>query len=147
MLNSSACFNRDENLVFTAPDTPPRVLIIEDDRPLTRLYSKVLLRGGCQVRTARSLAEAHELMERYPFDVCLCDVFVGDDVGLNMLGQLTLLDTDGTELIIISGWDQFRPLCEVFGVTFYLKPIPNDTLVKLVTDAARRKRTPADRTV
>lgn len=120
----------------------PRVLIIEDDRPLTRLYSKVLTRGGCHVRTARSLAEAHYLMERYPFDVCMCDVFVGDDVGLNMLGQLTLLDTDHTELIIVSGWDQFRPVCEAFGVTFYLKPIPNDQLVTLVKDAARRQRIP-----
>ncbi len=118
--------------------THPRVLIIEDDRPLTRLYSKVLTRGGCLVRTARSLGEAHDLMERYPFDVCLCDVFVGDEVGLNMLCQLTLLDTDGTELIMISGWDQFRPLCEAFGVTFYLKPIPNAELVRIVKDAARR---------
>lgn len=124
------------------------MLIIEDDRPLSRLYDKVLTGAGCHVRVVGSLAAAHNLMERYPFDVCLCDVFIGEESGLNMLSQLTLLDTDGTALVILSGWDHYRMLCEVFGVAFYLKPISNAELVALVheeTAGARRRR--AARTV
>lgn len=119
-----------------------RILIIEDDNDLLHLYRKVLENAGYVVHGVRSVGAGMDLLEQYPFVACICDIIMHENSGLNMLGQLTLLDTDGTQLVMISGWEQYRHVCKAFGVPFYLKPVSNRQLVEIVASAAATQETP-----
>jgi len=113
---------------------PRRILVMEDDAHLSRLYSKALRASDYEVYTARTIKEAHDMLDNVRFDVLLCDIHMGSDRGTDLLREhATDLATKGTQVIMISGQAQYRGLCEELGVDFFLeKPVAISTLVALV---------------
>jgi len=129
----------------SAADTPPpvetdrsssawRILVMEDEADLRRLYCKALRSSGYEVYPAATIQEARELLIRHRFDVFMCDIHMGADLGTDLLReQATLLAERGTLIITVSGESQYRPICEEMGVDFYLeKPVTINSLVTLV---------------
>jgi CheY-like chemotaxis protein len=111
-----------------------RILVMEDNDDLRRLYGKVLRKGGYAVYPAATVEEARTLLRQGRFDVFLCDIHMGDERGTDLLRQqIDSLREQGTQVIMVSGEAQYRPLCEELGVDFYLeKPVALEPLVRLV---------------
>jgi CheY-like chemotaxis protein len=111
-----------------------RILVMEDNADLRRLYNKVLRRGGYAVYPAATVEEARTLLRQGRFDVFLCDIHMGDERGTDLLRQqIDSLREQGTQVIMVSGEAQYRPLCEELGVDFYMeKPVALEPLVRLV---------------
>jgi DNA-binding response OmpR family regulator len=119
----------DENPIDTK-----RVLVIEDDHDLCRLYSKALRSAGYAVYSAETLEEAHSLLAQIRFDVVLCDIQIGDGTSTDLLDDYaTKLATSGAQVIMVSGHAHYRDLCEEMGADFFMeKPVSISTLVELV---------------
>jgi DNA-binding NtrC family response regulator len=111
-----------------------RILIMEDNADLRRLYTKVLKSSGYQVYPTATLEEARSLLAQDHMDIFVCDIHVGDERGTDLLTeQAASLMQNGTKVIVVSGQAQYRPMCEEMGVDFYLeKPVALGTLLTLV---------------
>jgi DNA-binding response OmpR family regulator len=117
-------------------DTPalPRILIIEDNLDLSRLFSKALQNAGYDVNTAATLEEARVRLLQSRFDLLLCDIHIGERRGTDLLcEQIDSLRAQGTEVVVVSVDTHYRPLCQDLGIDFYLeKPVSVRQLVQLV---------------
>ena len=51
-----------------------KILIMEDDPGLSRIYSKALKKSGFDVYLASTLEEARQLIERLIFNIFICDI-------------------------------------------------------------------------
>lgn len=121
---------------------PRRILVIEDDDYLRRLYGKALRSAGYEVHPAGTLQAARDLLAQIRFDVLLCDIHMGDDRGTDLLHEYAdTLFTSGAQVIMVSGQTHYRDTCEEMGADFFLeKPVAISTLVVLVDRLTARHR-------
>lgn len=72
------------------PDFPSlgKVLVVDDDSDLSRLFTGVLHSRGIAARTANSVREACDWIAREPFDGVLLDIFLGEENGLDAMPSL-----------------------------------------------------------
>jgi two-component system sensor histidine kinase/response regulator len=112
----------------------PRVLIIEDNLDLRRLYSRALTRVGYNVTTTGALAEAHDLLDQNRFDVLLCDIHMGTEKGTDLVrDKRAQLQENKTHVVMITGETWYGDIAEEVGADLFLeKPVGLDTLVGLV---------------
>lgn len=121
------------HIIGNATDAP-RVLIIEDNTDLRRLYSRALTRAGYSVKSASTIQEANSLLEQSRFDVMLCDIHIGDERGTDLVReQQAKLQENRTHVVMITGETWYSDIAEEVGADFLLeKPVGLDTLVGLV---------------
>jgi two-component system, NtrC family, response regulator AlgB len=65
-----------------------RILLVDDEAAILRTFRYCLEDQGYQVATASSAAQAEALLQRQVFDLCLLDLRLGDDNGLDVLAQM-----------------------------------------------------------
>ncbi|MDD5305128.1 MAG: response regulator [Elusimicrobia bacterium] len=127
-----------------------RILLIEDEEDLARLFEHALAREGHQIRRAHDAAEGLEAFRRWDPDLILLDVVLPVMSGLEFLKVLRKESRVG--VILISG--KRRPadvaLGSELGADDYLvKPFSLDVLrarVRLaLSRAARGRAAPAAR--
>jgi CheY-like chemotaxis protein len=111
-----------------------RILVIEDNSDLRRLYSRALARVGYNVTSTGILAEAHDLLDQNRFDVLLCDIHMGADKGTDLIREKrTQLQESNTRVVMITGETWYGDIVEEAGADLLLeKPVALDTLVGLV---------------
>lgn len=111
-----------------------RILIIEDNHDLRRLYSKALRSAGYDVHSAGTMQVARDILSRIRFDLLLCDVHMGEGRGTDLLRDYSdLLFTNGAQVVMVSGHARYRDICAEMGADFFLeKPVAIGTLVTLV---------------
>lgn len=70
--------------------TPPRerILLVDDDATVLRNFRLCLEDEGYQVNTAHNAGSALSAVSRSVFDVCVLDLHIGDEYGLELLPQL-----------------------------------------------------------
>jgi two-component system NtrC family sensor kinase len=71
-----------------------RALVIEDERPIRALLSRLLSRRNYQVTEAASCAEAKAAIASHTFDLVLCDVRLGDGNGAEILREIRRTQPD-----------------------------------------------------
>lgn len=64
---------------------PGNILLIDDEESLRKLLSRILSLEGFTIEQAPSLRAGHELLERKPIDVILCDVRLPDGSGVDFV--------------------------------------------------------------
>jgi len=113
----------------------PRILIMEDNSDLNRLYKRALARRGYDVDTASTMEAARALLAQQQYAVFLCDIHIGRERGTDLLREFAQkLQENGTQTVMVSGDASFRADVEDMGVDFYLeKPIALDTLTTLIS--------------
>lgn len=121
--------------------TARRILVVEDNADLLRLYSKALRKSSYQVHEAATLQEARDLLTQCHFDALLCDIHMGDEQGTDLVREHgEALRESGTQIIMVTGDAHYRPFTDEMGVEFYLeKPVAISTLVTLVDRLTARR--------
>jgi DNA-binding NtrC family response regulator len=115
---------------------PKNVLIVEDDFKLLRLYARILKTAGHNVHQAATIQAAADLLNRYEYDICISDMEIGYHKGLDVIGlYLPVLEKD-TDVVIISGNDEYHTMAVDMGLHFLLKPIDNHDLIDAVENGA-----------
>ena len=79
-----------------------RILIVEDEEPLRRLFEKRISRKGGIVDSYGSAEEALPLLGKVPYDVALVDIKLPGMDGIELLRKIKQNSTN-TEVIIITG--------------------------------------------
>ncbi|CAN5470618.1 sigma-54 dependent transcriptional regulator [soil metagenome] len=67
----------------------PRVLVVDDEPDLRELLELTVLKMGCDVEAASSVTQAHELLARKAFSLCLTDMRLPDGDGIDLVRHLT----------------------------------------------------------
>ncbi|MBW2063567.1 MAG: sigma-54-dependent Fis family transcriptional regulator [Deltaproteobacteria bacterium] len=79
-----------------------RILIVEDEDPLRRLFHKRLSRKGSSVDSFASAEEALPAIERNPYDVALVDIKLPGMDGIDLLKKIKRED-ETVQVIVITG--------------------------------------------
>lgn len=113
----------------------PRVLVVDDDTTITRMYDEVLSGEGYSVVTAASCADAVKKMDEIQgdADVLLVDLGLPDGDGAEL--ARTLASRHGSRpTMYISGWtDEFWQLQDAPGRWLIIpKPVPLKKLIAAV---------------
>lgn len=65
-----------------------RILLIDDDAAIVRAFRRALEDAGHEVVAARCMAEAEAALQRGVFDVCVLDLYLDEESGLELLPRL-----------------------------------------------------------
>jgi len=130
---------RREQAAAVAPGRGETVLLVEDEASLWQLGARLLTRGGYQVLTATTPAEALELArdEDQRIDLLLTDVVMPGMLGTELADQLTGL-RPGLPVLFMSGYAQ--PVLDAHGafsddIDLLEKPFPAAALLARVRQA------------
>lgn len=116
-------------------DSSRRILILEDDLGLRRIYTKALRKAHYEVDEAPHLQAARELLNRFDYEIFVCDIHVGRERGTDLLEEYKdKFNQVGTQVVMCSAYGQYRYLTEEMGADYFLeKPISLGTLLTLVS--------------
>ncbi len=128
---------------MTAKD---KVLLIEDEDDLARLFALALDREGLRIRRAKDAAAGRELFRRWKPDLILLDVVLPGMSGLDFLEELR--GESKAPVILVSGRRRPADLAraDALGVDDYLvKPFALSELRSRVRRALSRAAAPSSR--
>lgn len=138
---------RKESSKIAAPATPGRVLLVDDQPELRRLFERALRSDGHDVATAANGRLAIALAAEQTFDLVVSDVRMPDMDGVELLDLLRQADPDLPVLLVSGSPDLATAMKAVeYGAFEYLsKPVPFEKLRASATRAIalRRKRAQA----
>lgn len=123
------------------------ILVVEDDREICQLYSRVLTKSGYQVTGVSNGQEALDAMEKAYFDLILSDIMMPVMNGYELVQVLR--DTGcTTPVMMITAKDAFDDKRQGFlsGTDDYMvKPVDVNEMVLRVGALLRRSRIISDR--
>jgi len=124
-----------------------KILIVEDDRELRRLFSHVLIKNGYTVKEVGNGKEALESLENDYYDLIISDVMMPVMDGYELVRRLCE-DGNMTPVLMITAKDAFDDMCLGFisGTDDYMvKPINVNEMVLRVGALLRRAQMINDR--
>jgi len=112
------------------------VLVVEDDRETADMYAEAIQHEllNSLVLTARSLAEARLLLEKYSFHFFILDIQLPDGLGIDFLHDLGIKQPDACVAIVTgTPLPSTRAQADAFGVlNFMEKPVHLPALIRLL---------------
>jgi two-component system C4-dicarboxylate transport response regulator DctD len=127
---------RSNKAVDQAAARPGKVLLVDDQPELRRLFRRSLTREGHDVAEAWNGQSAIDLARRETFDAVVSDIQMPDMNGMDLLEGLMLLDPDLPVILVSGAFDPMleRRAAELGAFDYLVKPIACDR----VNEAARR---------
>lgn len=121
-----------------------QILVVEDDPATSRMVTLALKTDGFESTAARSLAAAREALASRRFDLILCDLYLGDGTGLELL-QLNRSAPDPSPVIMFTAQGTVETAVEAIsaGALDYLaKPFQVSDLLSLVRRTLEQSEPP-----
>lgn len=119
------------------------VLIIEDDAVLRAATYMVLDEEGFKVKTAENGKEGVELLDKFLFDIVLCDITMPEMDGFQVLSFLKLNLKDSMPVFIFltnrSEREDFRKGMELGADDYITKPYTREELIKSISVQVQKK--------
>jgi EAL domain-containing protein (putative c-di-GMP-specific phosphodiesterase class I) len=125
-----------------APNDHKRVLLVEDELELSRLYREVLAAAGFDIETASDGASALESLRRNDYDVVLSDIAMPVMDGLELLAKVREHDADLPVLLLTANptLETAVEAVEHHAHRYLTKPVALETLVSAVDSAVAARR-------
>jgi antitoxin Phd len=119
-----------------------RVLIVDDDPSVLKLYSRTLSGAGFDVTPATSGLEALQRMEQGEFDVVLSDLAMPKMDGLTLLGQMRAQSLEQPVILMLDAPDNGAAIraTELGAIQSLVKPITAALLQKTAVYAVELHR-------
>jgi DNA-binding response OmpR family regulator len=118
---------------------PKRILIVEDDESLRRIYSRLFGGTGHAVTLAGGTGEARALLAAASYDLMITDYELGDGKGTELIETVRAKADGGGSIIMISGSLEIAELdrlAEHYRLAgCFPKPFNIETLLKSVSEA------------
>ncbi len=141
VLSTSEDFLQIEGITLVVQNTKEkraekkRILVVDDDLGILRVFKSILEREGYVVETAETGMAALEKINHEKFDVCLVDVRLpdmdGTDILLNMVNDTKIIK------IIVTGFStgEIGKRAADYGADdFLVKPVKPEELIATVHD-------------
>ena len=118
----------------------PRILVVDDDSNLRAAIRRMLEPLGFEIEEAANGRDAMKAFRASPSDLVLCDVFMPEQDGLEVLRDLAN-EFAGVKVVAMSGGGEFHgtvnllPLATFLGAVAVLhKPFKQAELLKVVRE-------------
>jgi two-component system response regulator RegA len=119
------------------------VLIIDDDKSILQILSKILEKKGFRVDTAQGGQEAITKLSAKTYSAALIDVRLQDTNGLDLLIKIQEI-APKMRKILLTGYpsDEDRIKALERGADYYLaKPVDSEKLIEIISTKAGKDRT------
>jgi DNA-binding response OmpR family regulator len=119
---------------------PARVLVVDDDRSMRCLLSRVLESANCEVITAGDGAEAQQAYASCPYDLVFLDLHLPDAHGLEVLARLRAQNDQVPIVLMTAGkpdgetWEKVR---RGESLDCLRKPFEASEILRLLREACR----------
>ena len=118
-------------LLLAAVETKNRVLIVDDEPQIGKIFGLKLKLANYVVTTTTSGAEAIELIRTQTFDVVLLDVFMPDVTGLDVLEKVRTFSQ--IPVILFTARADIFEIAKRYGANDYIsKPLNPDHLIEKI---------------
>jgi len=120
-----------------------KVLIIDDDKSVLHILSKILEKKGFSVDTAQSGQETINKLSTKTYSVALIDVRLQDTNGLDLLTEIHKI-APKMRKIVLTGFpsDEDRTKALERGADHYFaKPVGSEKLIEIIRDKTGKDRT------
>lgn len=110
------------------------ILIIDDDKYILNIFSRILQKQGYNVDIAETGQEALEKIDTKEYNLALIDVKLPDTNGTDLLAKIHTIKPEMMK-IAITGFPSLEDANKVMdqGATAYLvKPVKSEELVKII---------------
>jgi CheY-like chemotaxis protein len=111
-----------------------KILIVDDDKFVLQILTKILEKAGCSVTAVETGQEALTKLQTQTYDAAIIDVRLQDTNGLDLLNRIEKIAPDMTKIMLTgypSDQDRIRALQQ--GADYYLaKPIKSETLIEII---------------
>lgn len=101
-----------------------RILVVDDEQHILKLYEKELSEEGYTVRTTTSGQEALKMAREESPDVVILDIKLKDQNGLEILGGLRRINQD-VPIILNSAYSTYKSDFQSWMADAYLVKSPN----------------------
>ncbi|MDH5614399.1 MAG: response regulator, partial [Gammaproteobacteria bacterium] len=130
------------------PESPYRILIIDDDEPLCQFYSLVLEQAGMQARYISNPMEVVSELESYNPELILLDLYMPECDGSEIASVIRQFrEYDTVPIVFLSRESDIRRQMEVLalgGDDFIIKPVSPEQLSLISKTRAKRSRVLSD---
>jgi DNA-binding NtrC family response regulator len=123
-------------------DTPPAVLVIDDEEIIREALEALLSAEGYSVTQAATAAEGIAALGARPFDVVLLDLMLPDRHGLEVLEDIRRFDHE-LPVVMITAYGTIESAIAATkqGAFYYFsKPFKNDDVLAVLRNALERRR-------
>lgn len=113
------------------PETPPTLLVVEDDTALRERLVRAFRDRGFAARGAATLKEALPGSDEGP-EYAVVDLRIGDESGLEVVRQLLARDP-GTRVVMLTGYGSIATAVEAIrmgAVNYLTKPADTDDILR-----------------
>jgi CheY-like chemotaxis protein len=113
------------------------ILIVDDEEPLARVYAKALVKAGFSVVTANSAVAAFDLLLKQPIDLCISDLAMPGESGLDLLRRIRNEPRlKELPVILCSGFSQAAEAeaIKLRPIRIFSKPVSMEDLIWTVRD-------------
>jgi putative two-component system response regulator len=136
-----AADNRRMDFEKSAPDDPPRILVVDDEESVCRVLCRLLDRNGYLCESAADADEAIRYLKKDAYDLVLTDMDMPGSSGLDLMMKI-LADWPDTATVMVTGMDDTHlanKALEIGAYGYIIKPFqPNEILIN-VSNALRRR--------
>ena len=125
--------------------TNPIALIVDDEPDICELIKMTLARMDVTCDTSTNLNDAMSLLDRQQYDICITDLRLKSDSGLDLIKHIHA-DHPQTPVAMITAHGNIEAAVDALkagAFDFVSKPVSNDGLRDLVTAALKLKVQPA----
>lgn len=112
------------------------IVIFEEDPALAQLYATMLDRYGYVTHRANTLPDMQYLIGIFPIELLIANMPTDRNRMSDLLSQHRLLQAKGTRMVIISGDERNKMLCDSLGIPFYPTPVSTQALQDLINGTA-----------
>ncbi len=124
-----------------AVETTKRVLVVDDEPGIGNILRIKLRLSGYEVITTTSGAEAIELIKTQQPDVVLCDIFMPDVSGMEVVDKVRTFSQ--VPIIVFTGRPDIAQFALKLGANDYIaKPFNPDMLVEKIRSVLIASQTP-----
>lgn len=121
-----------------------RILIIDDDEPIRKLFRKILEAESYEVIEASDGNKGIQLYRKDPTDLVITDIIMPEKEGIETIIELKK-DFPDVKIIAVSGGghveaESYLEIAKKLGIAEALtKPIKNEELVQIVAEILGKK--------
>ena len=117
------------------------ILIIDDDKSILNIFTRILEKQGYTTDTAETGQEALEKIETRSYDLALVDIKLPDTNGTDLLARINQTRPNMVK-IAITGFPSLEDASKVLdrGAAAYLvKPVKSEELVSIIAEKLKKQ--------
>lgn len=113
-----------------------RVLLIDDDKNFTKIFSGILEREGYETIVAHTGSEALEILEENFFAILIIDIRLPDIDGIELISKINKTDPDMRKIILTGNpsLDNVQQALKKGAHDYLIKPVSLDKIKETIKE-------------